>query len=245
MTESIWILEDDEMQRQVLSVLLEPRFSLSFFATAESLQKKLAETTDRPSLFIVDLLLGDKSMVSGGKFQLELDSPMVVCSSVDDIEVMRLCYQNGAAGYLVKPFKRSELLIAIERAAGLGSSSVWKDLVVDFQKLTVKRRGFSSIELTPKEMSIFSELFKAGNKDVPRSRLLEAVWGKVKVSGKALDVHLFNLRRKLDALSIQIACLEGGSYEIRDADASASRESSSQTFSDAHSSDSGGLQPSP
>lgn len=224
-TESIWILEDDEMQRQVLSTILEPRFKLTFFESMDMLQKRIGAAKERPSLLIVDLLLQDQSVVSGGTFNLQTDCPMVVCSSIDDIEIMRLCYQNGAAGYLVKPFKRSELLMAIERTVGLGSSSVWKDLVVDFQKLTVKRRGLSSIELTPKEMSIFSELFKAGKNHVPRGRLLEAVWGRVKVSGKALDVHLFNLRRKLQTLEIQICCLEGGSYEIREGRAAVAHES--------------------
>lgn len=52
-------------------------------------------------------------------------------------------------------------------------------------------------ELTFKEFKILNVFLESTHRSATRNDLIEALWGKIQVGPKTLDVHLFNLRKKL------------------------------------------------
>jgi hypothetical protein len=59
-------------------------------------------------------------------------------------------------------------------------------------------------QLTKKEVILFEILQRAGLAGVKRSQLTERVWPGVHVNDKTIDVHVFNLRRKLNGSNYRI-----------------------------------------
>ena len=80
--------------------------------------------------------------------------------------------------------------------------------------MTIRHHGSVSEPLTAKEFQIATFLNSVANKDVTRKDILKTVWGSVRVNAKTINVHIFNLRRKLGPLGIKIVFLEPDSYRL-------------------------------
>lgn len=63
--------------------------------------------------------------------------------------------------------------------------------------MQLKKDGETFATLTVKELQIFTILFKNFNQYVSRKKIFEEAWKGTNVSTKTLDVHLFNLRKKI------------------------------------------------
>jgi two-component system copper resistance phosphate regulon response regulator CusR len=110
----------------------------------------------------------------------------------------------GADDYLAKPFALGELLArlrAVARRHGRqpadGVLQV-ADLLVDSDRHYVERGG-KRIPLTPKEFQLLEYLALNEGYVISRSMIAEKIWGHGFESySNAIDVHVNNLRRKLD-----------------------------------------------
>ncbi|ALT78477.1 response regulator transcription factor [Paucibacter sp. KCTC 42545] len=129
--------------------------------------------------------------------------PIVVITARSGIEDRLHGLDSGADDYLVKPFAGPELLArlrAVARRAGLLSSDAegqeWrlKDLSLDERRMVLSRHG-QVINLSPTEFSILLTLLKLPDRVVTR-RELEAR-AMPNADNHALDVHIFNLRKKI------------------------------------------------
>lgn len=119
---------------------------------------------------------------------------------------MRLCFSKGASDYLTKPFAKSELIIKVERlfAQSEQSSKPYQGLLIDPVSLTVSCGTMTSVPLTTKELQIVTVIHQSQNYTVSRDDLVNRIWGKFKVSNNTLDVHIYNLRKKLTPLGLGI-----------------------------------------
>jgi hypothetical protein len=61
-------------------------------------------------------------------------------------------------------------------------------------------------QLTRKEEQLFEFLFRSGKEGLEKTELVSMLWPRQKVSEKSLDVHLFNLRRKLVGTDFAVLC---------------------------------------
>jgi two-component system OmpR family response regulator len=110
----------------------------------------------------------------------------------------------GGDDYLVKPFDLSELLArlraVIRRAAGRASSLIEvRDVILDTRARSVMRAG-RAIALTAREYAILEYLVLHRGEVVTRTALYEHLFDETDDTlSNLLDVHVFNIRKKLGA----------------------------------------------
>lgn len=115
---------------------------------------------------------------------------------------------RGAIDYVTKPFHLAELQARVSaqlRRAGVPDAGASRprrtlrsgDLEVDVAARTA-RVGGALIQLRPKELDLLIRLAEADGDAVPRTVLMNDVWGEGWWgSTKTLDVHVSGLRRRL------------------------------------------------
>jgi two-component system OmpR family response regulator len=127
-----------------------------------------------------------------------------VISSLSTVDDRILGLKAGGDDYLTKPFAMGELIARVEallrrakpeRATTLSVGP----LVVDLISRSV-RRGDRDIVLLPREFSLLEYLMRHAGLSVTRAMLLEDVWNyRASTQTNVVDVHVGNLRRKIDA----------------------------------------------
>jgi two-component system response regulator QseB/two-component system response regulator BasR len=134
--------------------------------------------------------------------QQDKQMPLIVITARDGIEDRLHVLDSGADDYLVKPFAGPELLArlrAVARRSGLAQESEAQEWLVQDLKLDERRmvltRGDAVINLSKTEFTILLTLLKLPDRVVTR-RELEAR-ALPNADSHALDVHMFNLRKKI------------------------------------------------
>ena len=196
----IWILEDDETCIHLYRQILDLRYKTRYFEKIKQFQQELTNMTPEdaiPSLVIADLLLSDGNFLdflSEDGHHKMIDIPFIVVSSIDDIDALRFCFNEGALDYLTKPFKKNEILVKVENklkgntGRGIFTHEDVSSLMVDGKKIK---------NLTGKEMQLLALFLNSLDRTVQREEILEKAWGGTTVHPKTVDVHLYNLRRKI------------------------------------------------
>lgn len=159
-----------------------------------------------------DIMLLDLGLPDGSGFDIlksirRTDSKVavIIITAHGELEDRINGLQHGADDYLTKPFALTELgarlFAIIRRMHGFtvnqldihGFSLQLQDYKVSFDK--------TSINLTKKEFDIFQYLVLNKNRVITRLQLTEHIWGdilEVNSDSNFIDVHVRNLRKKLD-----------------------------------------------
>jgi len=214
---NIWILEDDKGCQFVYDQILKNDFCMTYFENIKKFQDSFkqyceSESEHAPVLIIADLMLNDGNFLSflSNEFHGKLgDSniPFIIVSSDDDIESLRLCFKEGANDYMTKPFKKNELLVKVETILR-GRKSIGRTV-----KPQISIDGQTITGLTSKQQRLLN-LFIENNTErvIDRDMILDKVWGNTAVHPKTIDVHLYNLRRKLHPFGFMIKSLGSGQW---------------------------------
>lgn len=181
---------------------------LRFFPSTSSLVLAVETERDTPDLLIAYLQSGAETLLDRlGDDAARLRSiPILLVSWIDDVELIRRCYELGVREYLSAPVHEAELLVKAERLLRAPHERPSGHVAhrTDPVSLTLRDAAHSSPALTAKEFQIISRLVAARGATVSRSEIMEAAWRGVSVGPKTLDVHLTNLRKKLAPLGMSI-----------------------------------------
>ena len=131
--------------------------------------------------------------------------PVLMLTTLGDVEHRVEGLRAGADDYLVKPFAYTELsarLDSIARRGSVGGSEPTQVQVADLELDLLRRearRGTRRIELQPREFRLLEYLMRQAGRVVTRTMLLEAVWDyHFDPQTNVIDVHISRLRQKID-----------------------------------------------
>ena len=164
-----------------------------------------------PDLLILDLNLPGLDGVSVCRAVLAIsDIPILIVTARTD-ELDRLLGLNSAADdYVCKPFSPREVMARVhallrrsERRV-TSETSLW---TIDDDSLRIAWRGHW-LSLTPLEFRMLRRLLSQPGRVFSRAQLLESAHGELRdVSDRAIDTHIKNLRRKLQAVRPDDDCI--------------------------------------
>ena len=217
---NLWIIEDDEDCNFVYQQILDFRYKTRYFQSLKEFSRALeADPKNYPDLIIADIFVQDGNFLNflrSASASRPLCSPFLVISSVDDIDVLRYCFSEGAIDYLTKPLKKNEILVKIEKIFAekpytkkkrvkKPDSRVNHEVVIDDQTIP---------NLTPKQYQMLKLFINSSDRCISRTDILQGVWGNTAVHPKTVDVHLYNLRRKLHNFGYMIRSNGGGCWTL-------------------------------
>ena len=132
-------------------------------------------------------------------------TPVMILSALSDVDERIRGLKAGGDDYLTKPFAFGELAARLDalarraQAATVETALTVGDLRMDLLKREVTRAG-AAIELQPREFKLLEYLMRHSGQVVTRTMLLENVWDyHFDPQTNVIDVHISNLRRKIDA----------------------------------------------
>jgi two-component system, OmpR family, alkaline phosphatase synthesis response regulator PhoP len=185
--------------------------------------------SDAPDLIVLDLGLPKLDGLDVAR-ALRRDSnvPIVILSGRSDETDKLVGLELGADDYVTKPFSPKELvarvravLRRIERPAPASDIIRASDVTLDVPRMRV-RVGERDVELTATEFQLLAALAREPGRVFTRSQLLDAVHGVAFESyERAIDAHVKNIRRKLEADPREpryLQTVHGVGYRFRDDD---------------------------
>lgn len=132
-------------------------------------------------------------------------TPILILSALSDVDERIRGLKAGGDDYLTKPFAYGELearLLALTRrhqSSGQETSLQVADLTLDLLGRKASRAG-KPIQLKPREYKLLEYLMRHAGQVVTRTMLLETVWDyHFDPQTNVIDVHISNLRQKIDA----------------------------------------------
>lgn len=217
----ILVVEDENDIRELilLHVGREGHIVESCSNGAEALKKIQENEYD---LVMLDWMLPEKSGLEITKEirkstkHKDLGILMVTAKSSNADLIMGL--ESGADDYLVKPF---ELSVLMARARALLRRTDKKGEALELGPLSIDEDAHEAringemISLTPYEFKLLATLAQNKGRVLTRDRLIQEVQGGgVAVVERAIDTHVFGLRKKLGECADLIETVRGVGYRI-------------------------------
>jgi two-component system KDP operon response regulator KdpE len=201
---SVLIVEDEPGLRRALTINLRAR-KYEVTAVADGTRALAAAAADPPDVVILDLGLPDmdgSDVIEGLRGWSK--APIIVLSARQAQGDKVVALDVGADDYMTKPFGMDELLARL-RAALRRSGDAEDAPVVETATFTIDlaakqaRVDGEAVHLTPTEWHVLEVLIRHEGKLVPRTQLLQEVWGPAyETETNYLRVYMAQLRRKLE-----------------------------------------------
>lgn len=169
-----------------------------------------AVKTYQPNLILLDIMLPGKDGFTLLEELKEHEIPVICLTAMGDLHSKVKGLKDGAEDYVVKPFEMLELLVRIDKVLGRRAQSeaeeeiCIRDVVVDAGKRAVLKAG-EPVALQPMEFDCLMAFWKYRNRVMTREQILNILWGcDFQGETRTVDVHVANLRRKLDFADVII-----------------------------------------
>lgn len=201
--EKILVIEDEAAINDLICLNLEiAGYEPTPFFDGAEFSRHLMEN-DNYNLALLDIMLPGKDGFALLEELKEHNIPVIYLTAKGDLPSKVKGLRSGAEDYIVKPFEMLELLVRIDKVLSRAHKDLEeeiriKDVVINEQSRTVIKNG-REIALQPMEFNCLLTFWKYRNRVLTRDQMLNILWG-VDFDGESrtVDVHVGNLRRKLD-----------------------------------------------
>ncbi len=186
-------------------------FHLHFFTSFDEFSRAYASEKSHPDLIIADIMLEDGHFFKLlNESDMTLNTPYLVISSSDDLETIRSAYQAGAIDYLLKPFNQNEIRAKVER-----------HLINIEERIQETSKSLEALNLdltqfTNKEIKIIESFNMKEEKTLHRNEIVKVIWKNIAIHPNTLDVHIYNLRKKLKPFGYGIKAIGNGLFKFID-----------------------------
>lgn len=221
---TIYIIEDDENIRNLLSVALKSfGYGTEAFETAEEALARMEEAP--PDMAIFDWMLPGMDGIDAVKLIRSSDRlkemPVMMLTAkekeLDKVEGL----DGGADDYMVKPFGILELSARIRSLLRRTEKEPKEDNFLKAGTVRADRQtrevwvSGQSVELTRKEYDLLMLLMENRSRILSRDELLNRIWGyNYEGESRTLDMHIRTLRQKLGEEGGCIKTIRGVGYRF-------------------------------
>ena len=225
---TILVVDDEKKMVDLVRAYLE-RDGYQVVEAADGRQALDVFHRTSPDLIILDLMLPE---IDGLEVCREIrrasDVPIIMLTARDDDADKLVGLELGADDYVTKPFSPRELVARVRvilrrtRPAAPAPSTarlVHGELVLDQERFVVTCHG-QPLTLTLTEFRILAALAVSPGRVLSRSQLLNALGETYEGYERTIDVHIKNLRRKMEAAGAgkgcSIATVHGLGYKLQE-----------------------------
>ena len=202
----ILIVEDEEKLAAALKRGLELEgYSVDIIPDGKKALTRISLHRTDYDIVILDLMLPsmDGAEICKQAREMGITVPILVLTARAETDTKVQLLLTGADDYLVKPFSFAELSARLRALLRRPSEALPDVLKVGEIELNPSERrvviGGKEIELTLKEFGLLEYFMRHPNQVVNREDLLNHLWDFNYVGfSNVVDVHVKNLRRKLD-----------------------------------------------
>jgi DNA-binding response OmpR family regulator len=223
----ILLVEDNRrISEFVVKGLEESGFSVTLAETGTDARSRLHER--EWNIVLLDIMLpgiDGYEILQYARFK-KFQMPILVISALNDPGDKVKALNLGADDYLSKPFHFNELVArinALTRRATLSYNAEQNFLECADLKLYPDNhrveRGGNEIKLTLQEYKLLKLLMENKNKVLPRTQILNTVWGvDFDTNTNVIDVYISYLRNKIDTENYPklIETIKGVGYLIKE-----------------------------
>lgn len=214
----ILLVEDDELLGEAAKAGLNQHgYTVDWLKDGES--AKLALRNESFDLVILDLGLPKLSglgLLKNARASGNL-TPIMILTARETIEDRVKGLDCGADDYLTKPFDIDELSARvralIRRSTGRADSTIqYRNITLDpaAHSVTVDQK---EVNVPRREFALLQKLLENSGQVLSREQLMQSVYGwEEDVDSNALEVHIHNLRKKLNTTLIRT--IRGVGYMI-------------------------------
>jgi two-component system OmpR family response regulator len=202
----ILIVEDEEKLAEPLKKGLELHgFTVDYLQDAEKARTRVKLYRDEYDCILLDLMMPgvDGATIAKEAREEGVTTPIIMLTARAETDMKVKLLNLGADDYIVKPYSLDEVVArinAVMRRPETQLPSVLKirDIELDPGQHTVIKGG-EPVALTLKEFSLLEFFMRHPNEALKREAVLDHVWSfDFPAFSNVLDVHMKNLRKKLD-----------------------------------------------
>lgn len=216
----VLVVEDDPKTAQWLRLYLE-RDGLAVTTTADGEAALRLVEAEMPRLLLVDVMVPglDGFEVCRAVRSSSSTPVMLITARASEDDRLR-GFEAGADDYITKPFSPREVVARVRAVLRRTQTDTPAPAALHVGAVTLRtdamtlHAGGADVRLTPVECRLLATLFAAPGRTWTRAQLVARVFGDTyDGTERTIDVHIKNVRRKLDGLP----CVDAGRPRIETA----------------------------
>ncbi|MCY4644449.1 MAG: winged helix-turn-helix domain-containing protein [Bacteriovoracales bacterium] len=199
----IWILEDEPGCQMVYRETLDCLYQTFYYTSLKEFNEDLENTKCKnvydssqdynfsvpaPELIIADLKLEDGFFTDylEEKGEKHFPCPFFVVSTYNELDLFRQCTAGGSLDFMVKPFRKNELIFKLEK--------IFKNKSINRVFHFLKS---NKIDLTAKERKLL-KFFSSHDRAVSHDEIVQSVWKGAYIHENNVNVQISRIREKLE-----------------------------------------------